>query len=70
MGTNSTLQMNTPNIFKKTILLLTLMLQLVVANSSKTKEYKKREKWLNPWHIVRAIQWIPTQQGSDVFQKS
>ena len=52
-----------------------LTLLLLVANLVNTKWCNKPEKWLKPWHMgthlrVRAIQWIPTWQGLNAFQKS
>ena len=57
------------------ILSITLML---VANCGIIKWHKKAEKWLKPWNMgihLRVlseclIQWIPTWQGLDVFQRS
>ena len=54
-----------------------LTLMLVMANLANAKLCKKTEndcnpgKWILIWeYSVRAIQWIPTWQGLDVFQKS
>ena len=55
-----------------------LTLMPLVANLAITKRCKNPEKWLKPdtialiWEVsaARAIQWIPTQQGLDGFQKS
>ena len=51
-------------------------LMLLVDNLANTKWCKKPEKWLKPWQMgthwkysSRALQWIPTWQGSDVFRK-
>ena len=53
-----------------------LTLMLLVANLANTKWSKKPENW-NPgtWVLIweysaRAMQWIPTLQGLDSFQKS
>ena len=47
-------------------------LMLLVTNLSNTNWCKIPEKWLKSWHmgVARAIQWIPTWQGLDGFQKS
>ena len=49
----------------------------LVANFLKRQSCKKAEKWRNPgkWVLIwecseRALQWISTWQGLDVFQKS
>ena len=51
-----------------------LSIMLLVANLANTKWCKKAEnpsKWVLIWEVsVRAIQWIPTWQGLDGFQKS
>ena len=49
---------------------------LLVASLANRKWCENPEKWLKPWpwvliweYLVRAIQWIPTWQGLDGFQK-
>ena len=48
-----------------------LTLMLLVANLANTKWFKKPENDWNPgtWYSAKAIQWIPTWQGLDGFQK-
>ena len=58
-------------ILTKAYITIPLTLLLLVANLAKTRLCKNMDTWILIWeHSARIMQWIPTWQGLDVFQKS